>query len=258
MQIWFHNNSLVQEQVSSNVGHFFPLLGEQLQHSIQGIRGRGLGLAIGIIIAIYGTRGAADAFQHALDNIWQIPRNRRVGFPKNMLHSFLIIIAASTGFAATVIVSSFTAYIGPSVFSKILANILGFGILTAVIGYAYRIGTGKRLRLRYMLLGASIAAVIIQLLLSFGGLILAHELKNMSSLYGTFAVVLGLLFWLYLMAQVILISAEIDAIRHFHLWPRSITVELQTEADRKAYRLYAQTEKYAPNETVKTFFKTKL
>ncbi len=254
LQLWFHNDHIVQQQVSTSVGHFFPLLGTQLQENIHGVRGTGFGLIVGLLIAIYGTRGAADAFRHALDDMWQIPRNRRAGFPKNILHSLAIIAAAGAGFAATIIVSAFTANIGPSQWSKILANLLGFVILASVLGYAYRIATAGRLRLRYMLLGAALAAAAIQLLLSFGGIILAHELKNMGSLYGTFAVVLGTIFWIYLISQIVLIAAEIDTVRHFHLWPRSITTELQSDADRKAYRLYAQADKYAPNETIKTFF----
>jgi uncharacterized BrkB/YihY/UPF0761 family membrane protein len=114
---------------------------------------------------------------------------------------------------------------------------------------------GARLRLRYMMLGASIAAAIIQLLLTFGSILLAHELHNLSSVYGTFAIVLGMLFWLYLLAQVVLFSAEIDTVRHFGLWPRSLSGQLQTDHDRAAYELYAKTEKYVPNETIKTKFK---
>lgn len=244
LQFWFRNDHIVQQQVSTSVGHFFPLLGTQLQENIHGLRRTGIGLAIGLLIAIYGTRGAADAFRHAVDDMWQIPQNRRVGFPKNILHSIAIIAAGGAGFAATIVVSAFTADLGPSLWSKALANILGFAILTAVLGYAYRIATAGRLRVRYMLLGATIAAAAIQLLLSFGGIILAHELKNMGTLYGTFAVVLGSMFWIYLMAQIILIAAEIDTVRHFNLWPRSITTELQSDADRKAYRLYSQADKY--------------
>ncbi|HLZ14844.1 MAG TPA: YihY/virulence factor BrkB family protein [Candidatus Saccharimonadales bacterium] len=256
LQIWFRGDTVFQHQVSANIGHFFPLLGDQLQHNIHGLGGAGFGLVVGIVVTIYGSRGAADAFRYTIDNMWQIPKNKRAGFPKNLLHSFAIMCAALGGFAATLAVSIFTTDLGHATWVKVLANVGGFCILTAVFGYAFRIATLGRLRLRYMLLGAMIAAVLIQLLLSFGGIVVAHELHKLDSSYGTFAFVLGLLFWIYLISQVVLLAAEVDTVRHFRLWPRSISGgPLQTDADRTAYDLYAQTDKYVPNETIKTKFR---
>jgi membrane protein len=254
LQLWFRNDPTVQNELSTSVGHFFPLLGSQLQTQIHGIRRAGLGLAIGILITIYGARGAADAFRFSLDNMWQIPKNKRTGFPKNMLQSLAIMSAGLAGFAATIVASTFTAALGHTWWAKALANILGFFILAFVLGYAFRIATSGRIRYRYMLLGASIAACIMQLLLSTGGIVLARELKHLDSIYGTFAIVLGLIFWIYLMAQVVVCAAEIDTVRHFKLWPRSSSGRLQTEADRQAYNLYAQTEKYIEKESINVFF----
>jgi YihY family inner membrane protein len=255
LQLWFHNDPTVQQEVSTSVGHFFPLLGQQLQHQIHGMRGAGVGLVIGVLITIYGARGAADAFRFALDNMWQVPKNKRAGFPKNILRSLAILCAGLAGFGATAAVSAFTASLGHSVWTKILANILGFLILTFVLGYAYRIATSGRIRYRFMLLGASIAAFIVQLLLSFGGVLLSHELQRLDGVYGTFAIVLGLFFWMYLLAQVVIYAAEIDTVRHFGLYPRSLSGKLRTDADKHAYRLYAQSEKYIEKENIGVRFR---
>lgn len=255
LQLGFRNDPAFQQEISENIGRFFPLVGAELQQNIHGMKSVGIGLAIGLLFSIYGARGAADAFRFAIDNMWQIPKDKRAGFPKNILHSLAIMGAGAAGFGATVAVSAFTADLAHAQWVKIVANLLGFGIMALVLAYAYRIAMGGRLRLRYMMLGATIAAAVIQLLLSFGSILLAHELHNLSSLYGTFAIVLGMLFWIFLLAQVVLIAAEIDTVRHFGLWPRSLSGQLQTEADRHAYALYAKTEKYVPNETIRTKFK---
>ncbi|HSW98958.1 MAG TPA: YhjD/YihY/BrkB family envelope integrity protein [Candidatus Saccharimonadales bacterium] len=255
LQLWFRGDPTVQQEVSTSVGHFFPLLGQQLQRQIHGLRSAGVGLAVGLLITAYGARGAADAFRFALDNMWQVPRHKRAGFPKNIVRSLAILAAGLAGFAATAAVSAFTAALGHSVWTKVLANVLGFFILTFVLGYAYRIATSGRIRYRFMLLGAGIAAFIMQLLLSFGGLLLSHELQRLDGVYGTFAVVLGLFFWMYLLAQVVIYAAEIDTVRHFGLWPRSLSGRLRTEADKHAYKLYAQSEKYIEKETISVSFK---
>jgi membrane protein len=62
-------------------------------------------------------------------------------------------------------------------------------------------------------------------------------------LYGTFAVVLGLLGWLYLQAELTLYAVEANVVRAYRLWPRSITPPPYTEPDRHAYQLYAQVGK---------------
>ncbi len=255
LQIWFQNNPTLQHDVSTSVGHFFPLFGNTLETQIHGLQRVGLGLLIGILFTLYGARGAADAFRHTVDNMWQIPKNKRVGFPMSILHSFAIMCAGAAGFGATVIVSAVTASLGYHTVAKVLANLFGVGILTLVIAYSFRIATYGRLRLRYMLLGSTIAAVIIQLLLSFGSVLLKHELQRLDSLYGTFAVVLGLLFWVYLMSQVVLLSAEIDTVRHFHLWPRSVTGNHVTDADERAENLYAQEDMYERNRTLQAKIK---
>src|SRR5690242_16862816 len=90
LQLWFRNDHVVQQEVSTSVGHFFPLLGTQLQENIHGMRRAGVGLVVGLLITLYGARGAADAFRYTIDNMWQIPKTKRVGFPRNMLHSLAI------------------------------------------------------------------------------------------------------------------------------------------------------------------------
>ena len=164
-----------------------------------------------------------------------------------------IMAAGLAGFGASVAVSGFTSGLGHEWWTKTIANVCAFIIGTFVLGYAFRIATLGRIRYRYMLLGASIAAFIIQLLLSFGGIILSHELRKLDSFYGTFAVVLGLLFWMYIMAEVVVYAAEVDTVRHFGLWPRAITGE-KTQADLEAYSLYAHQDKYIEKEYISIRF----
>jgi uncharacterized BrkB/YihY/UPF0761 family membrane protein len=49
-----------------------------------------------------------------------------------------------------------------------------------------------------------------------------HQLRHLSSLYGTFATVLGLIWWIALGAMVTVYAAEFNVVLTRHLWPRSI------------------------------------
>ena len=59
-------------------------------------------------------------------------------------------------------------------------------------------------------------------------------------LYGTFALVLGLIAWLYLQAQLTLYAVEINVVRAYRLWPRSLAPPPYTEQDRHALQLYVE------------------
>ncbi|HEY5668201.1 MAG TPA: YhjD/YihY/BrkB family envelope integrity protein [Candidatus Saccharimonadales bacterium] len=248
LQFLFHNENL-RADILHNIANYFPVVGEQLQHNIHTTR-VGLGLVVGLIIALYGARSGADALRYTLDHTWLTPHHKRAGFPKGMLRSFGVIGVGAFGLALSVVISGFSSLLGHTIWQTIIANVLGALGLTWVLLLAFRIASSKAVAYKDMFVGTFCGAVVMQLLLTFGGILVRHQLRSLGSLYGTFAIVLGLLFWLYLLAQVLVYAIEIDTVRTLRLWPRSITPELKTDGDRRAYDLYAKSARYMPDEKV--------
>ena len=60
-----------------------------------------------------------------------------------------------------------------------------------------------------------------------------HTWRNTSQVYGFFAVVLSLIAFIYLGAQMTLYVAELNVVRARRLFPRSIVQPPLTEADRR-------------------------
>ena len=83
------------------------------------------------------------------------------------------------------------------------------------------------------------------ILQTVGGYLITHQLHHLSGVYGHYALVLAILFWIYLQAQVFTYAVEVNVVHAYRLWPRSLTGPL-TRADRKAYSLYAEKEAYRP------------
>jgi uncharacterized BrkB/YihY/UPF0761 family membrane protein len=83
-----------------------------------------------------------------------------------------------------------------------------------------------------------------------GGYFISHQLANTSDTYGTFAVVLGLLAFLYLEAELTLYAVEINVVHEYRLWPRSVAPPPYTEQDQRAFELYAQVEKRGKGEDI--------
>jgi uncharacterized BrkB/YihY/UPF0761 family membrane protein len=100
-----------------------------------------------------------------------------------------------------------------------------------------------------------IAAVGWQLLQHLGGFYLNHELKRTGPLYGVFALVLGLLAWLYLGAQITLIAAEVNVVKARRLWPRSFFADNLIETDERALTESAEVEERVPQEQVEVRFR---
>jgi hypothetical protein len=62
--------------------------------------------------------------------------------------------------------------------------------------------------------------------------------------------VIGLLSWLYIGAQLTLLAAEVNVVRHYRLWPRSITQPPLTEGDRRTFSRLAAMEARRPEVEV--------
>lgn len=255
LQLWFSGDTGLQARVTQTINEYLPLVGAQLQESVHGLSRAGWALVVGLLVAAYGTRGVADALRFMLNNIWQVPKNRRAGFPRSLLQSLLIVLGIAVGFAGVVGASSLTAVLGHGFGVKLLVNIGGALVVAATLLFVFRQATMRRLPFADMLPGVAFAAIVMQLLVTCGGLLVAHQLKGLGASYGTFALVLGLFFWLYLVAQVVVLAAEIDTVRHLRLWPRALRIEKPTDADNKAYALYAAVQRYVPDKRQDKSFK---
>ena len=119
---------------------------------------------------------------------------------------------------------------------------------------AYRILTRKDLTWGQVFPGAAVAAVLWTLLQAIGGFYVTHQVKNAGSTYGTFAVVIGLLVWIYLGAQLTLLCAEINVVNVRRLWPRSLIQPPLLEADERTLTDAARVEERRPEEKIDVSF----
>jgi YihY family inner membrane protein len=214
-----------------------------LEGHIDRLNQTGIALAIGLVGTFIGTLGVANSLQNALNSAWEIPFSRRPGFPWSWLRSITLIVVVGTGFIATTVLSGLAAGAGrvlPGAGSSVLAIAVSLVLNFGLFWLAFRLATAKEITWRQLWLGAAISAVVWQILQAFGGYFLSHQIAHASPLYGTFAVVLGLIAWLYLQAQLTLYAVEINVVRVYRLWPRSVAPPPYTEQDRRAFQLYVE------------------
>ena len=133
----------------------------------------------------------------------------------------------------------------------VASMVINFGVFTA----SFRILTPAEVRLADLWPGACVAAVAWALLQGFGGYLVGHQLRHMSQVYGTFAVVLGLISFLYLGSEVVLYAAELNVVRARRLWPRSIVQPPLTPADQRVLTDVALEGERRPEQTVNVQFR---
>ena len=81
-----------------------------------------------------------------------------------------------------------------------------------------------------------------------------RQLRGAEALYGFFGIVLGLLSWIYIGAQLMLLSAELNVVLARRLWPRSLQAPPLSEPDKESLAAQATEEAARPREKVQVDF----
>jgi membrane protein len=235
------NDPGLQRRLLNSALSNYPVIGPHLGH-IGPLSQTGLPLAVGLLGTFFGARGVATVIQNALNTVWEIPFARRPGFPWSWLRSFGLMVVIGLGLTGTTILSTAAGRVLPGAGATVAAVAVSLVLNIGVFWLAFRFGTAREIGWRQLRLGAVIAGVIWQVLQYAGGYFVSHQLAHASPVYGTFAVVIGLLAWLYLEAELTLYAAQINVVWAYRLWPRSLAPPPYTEQDRRAFQLYAQME----------------
>lgn len=248
-----HNPDFQQRLVDSALSEF-PVIGDQIGKNVSSLRGTGFGLAVSLIGLAWGSLGFTQAGQHAMAQVWNVPGVNRPGFFPRLARGASIIVVLGLGSAAT------TTFSGVGVFNStnlamrgvtlIVSAILNVGIAAA----AFRLLTPRSVRSRDLVPGAVLVGVAWTVLQLIGGYLVSQRLQQSSEVYGMFAIVLGLLFWLTLISEISLYAAELNVVLARRLYPRSIVQPPLTGPDREALRQLAEQEERRPEERVRVEF----
>jgi membrane protein len=259
-----HGDPHLQARLLNSALAQFPVIGSQLRENVHAHSGSGLALVVGIVGTLYGCLGAAQATQNALNRAWAVPRNERPNPIKSRLRSLLLVVVLGVGVLVTTGLSGLTT--GAGAFGTTVAGGLRVGaILLSVLAnialfmLTFRVLTVRDVPTRHLRLGAVVAAIGWQIVQLLGTYFVTHALKGAREAYGVFGLVLGLIAWIYLLALVTVLAAEINVVAQRHLWPRALltpfTDDVQlTSADKRSYTAYAESERHKGFETVNVDF----
>ncbi|WNV73671.1 YihY/virulence factor BrkB family protein [Geodermatophilus sp. DSM 44513] len=255
---------LQQQLLDSALGEF-PVIGPQLARP-EGLGGGATGIVVGGLVALYGATGLGQAMQHAMNNIWAVPRHSRPDPVTSRGRSLLLLFTLGLLLLASTVLSAVgtgvAAYGGSSTgWFQVLVIAASVAANAAVFVLGFRITTARRLTTRQVLPGALTAAVLWQLLQSFGGVYVARVVANASAVDAVFALVLGLIAFVYLAATALVLCVEIDAVRVDRLYPRALLTPFVdhtdlTEGDERVFTDAARAQRAVKHQEIDVRFGT--
>jgi YihY family inner membrane protein len=253
------DSSFTRSLENSVLGQF-PILGDQLKANVHAVHSGSLvGVFVGLGFALYGSLGLSQAAQRAMAQIWNVPGVVRPALLARLSRglTFLLVLAAdvliSTGLGT---LSSFGAHLG-----LLRSPLFQVGVRTLVLAtniglfwLAFRVLTPAAVGTHDLLPGAVLGGTGWTALQAFGVYLVGHNLRHAGQVYGTFAIVLGTLTWIYIGSQVSLYAAEANVVLTNRLWPRSIVQPPLTDADKEVLDRIAAVGERRPEQRVQSSF----
>ena len=217
----FHGNPHLQQEIVDSALGQFPIVGSELKSG--SLTGSTTALVIGLVAALWAGMGAVLATGYAIDHIWGLPRTRRPSFVRARLRALLVLAVLGGGLLATTALSGAGTtgarygleWKAASILLSILLDFVLFWI-------AFQVLTTLDVPWSDLWRGALTAAIGYEVLQLLGGYYVGRVLENARNVYGTFALVIGLLSFIYLAVHVALLGAEVNVVTAKRLWPRSL------------------------------------
>jgi membrane protein len=249
------NDPALQERLLDSILSRFPLIGADIEREIGQITGSTVALVIGLVLALWSGTAVVTTTQWAMDDVWDVPRAERPAFVRRVLRALVMLVALG----ASVVVSAFlTALDGGVGFAGAVLEVLSLAgtllLSAALFAIAFRVLTVANVSWRDVIPGALVAAVSWTVLLMLGTWIVDRYVSQATAVYGAFAIVIGLLAWISLFAQLFLMAAEVNVVRVRRLWPRSLVDRPPTPRDREVVAAQAEEERALPEERVDVRF----
>lgn len=219
---WWMDRAELERGLLSQLG---TIIGEQgsgvIRQALASAQKPSEGIAasvLGFVVLVFGATGVFGELQSAFESVWAqgrgVPprpdwrrtatlRLRGVGYI--LVFGFLLLVSM----VVSTLLSLFSGWAGSGVPMEIAARAineaLGFVVCTALFAGLMRLSGGAKPRLRYLVFGAGVGAI----LFTFGRQLLTFYLSTAAvvSSYGAAGSLIVLLMWIYFSSAVLLFGA---------------------------------------------------
>lgn len=260
---FLQNDPALQEELLDTALAQFPIVGDQLGRP-DGLTGSTSAIVVGVLAATYGAMGLGLAVQNAGNVAWAVPRNSRPNPILLRVRSLVIMGIAGLGILVVAIGTSLLQ--DPEAIG--LASIPDLGWLVRLIGLAitalifvalFRFISLGRATWRSVLPGAVVCAFAWQVLQYVGDAYVRNVIARATAMNQTFALVLGLVAFLFIAALIVVFGLEVNVVLRRRLYPRALLTPFTDNVqlgpgDIRAYTSYARMQRHKGFETIQVDF----
>jgi membrane protein len=218
------NNTELRDRILAEAAANLPgPLNELVKQSIQSAQTSArTALGVGLLLLLYSGTGMVVALERGLSHAFGLERAgsfvkqraKAVGWLLSigLLLGVSVAAAGALGGASGAILEALGVTGGPArAFGVVVSLLVSFAIDVALFTLTFVLLPNRALRARQVLPGAVICAVWWGLLKYFGAFYIGRSIQNAGEVFGQLAIVVGLLVFINLAAQLLMLTASIQA-----------------------------------------------
>jgi YihY family inner membrane protein len=223
VEVFLYGHPAAQKDVVDAALRQFPDVGDELRHNITGLSGHNTVLLVVLLVwLVYGCLRLSRSAQVMMATVWAIPHDQLPRFGRWLPRAVGFLVVLGVGFIAGGALAGVGSFGGLGAASSLVGftGALVVNIAMFWAGFAILVSPPEGARAYWR--GAVVAAVGWTVLQFVDAQLVTHELRHYRTLYGTFATVIVLLWWIGLGTVLTTFAAELDSVVGRHLWPRPI------------------------------------
>jgi uncharacterized BrkB/YihY/UPF0761 family membrane protein len=164
--VGFIGNDRVADSVVGSLLGGLPVFGEQIgEQATDPLQGNMFALTAGVLFLLYGALGVAQAGQHAMAEVWNVPGVVRPGFFPRLVRSLAFVLLMACGIAVIAAVSTAGTLGDVGLLSRVGSLLVQAGLTVGLYLAAFRVLTPKSIATRCLFPGAVAGGVGYSILL---------------------------------------------------------------------------------------------
>ena len=239
------DNETLRGDIADSVLAQFPIIGDTISESVTNpLGGNTIALVFGLAAALWAGLGMMQVAQDSMNDLWTVARADQPNFLMKRVRSIAMLVLITVMLAASTALAQLAALVVSGVVATGLLLALTIAFDVAIFMVAYRLLTVAKLTWGQVLPGSCFGAAAYTSIQLLGSFYISRTLKGAADTYGTFATVIGLLSWIFLIAQVFMLGAEINAVKCRGLWPRSLFTDRDSRIEPAGASPHAGADRY--------------
>jgi len=223
VEILLVGHKTAQQDVIDAALRQFPEIGSELRANINGLSDRnGAFLVLVLLWLVYGCLRLSRNAQVLMATVWSVPREALPTIWRWLPRAVGFLVILGVGFIAGGVISGVGTFGGLGPASALVGFAGSLVVNVAMFWGGFAVVLSVPDRGSSMWRGAVVAGVGWTVLQFVDTLLVNHELRHYRTLYGTFATVIVLVWWIGLGTLLTAFAAELDVVLQRKLWPRSL------------------------------------